>query len=289
VTFRLFRVLGCVAILVPYRAAASEAVFADGRDDYTLLERHLVNRQLADQLESEPYRLGRSVGRFALASDVSIGTQQTIHAARQSRFHGWFLADMFAATPVVSGLDANLNLLVFNPSASDGYRVSAEVRPGFALHFHQDIAEIDGNPVELNVLGPDLDWVTLGKGLLLEQTPAEGVTGDLSWRGVGLRNTYIGRALWADDDVISASLRMFDGLAQLMVVDWKSHPFDLSNDRETDASRSAWYLSASLDLPLGSGTPTLRYPERRARPRRLPGPWTFLAIGAHRLPATLVR
>jgi hypothetical protein len=93
----------------------------------------------------------------------------------------------------------------------------------------------------------------LGKGLLLEQTPAEGVTGDLSWQGVGIRNTYIGRAFWGDDDVISASLRVLDGLAELMLVDWKTHRYDLYNGRQMDETLSAWYLSASLDLPLGRG------------------------------------
>jgi hypothetical protein len=250
---RFFSVVGSAIIALPGVAAASESVFADGRDNYTLLERHLVNRQLADQLEDQPYRLGRASGRLTFASDLAIGTQQTLDAARQSRFHGYFLADLFAATPVVYGLDANLNLLLFNPSASDGYRVSAEVRPGFALHLTQELGAIDGAPLVANVLGPDLGWVTLGKGLLLEQTPAEGVVLDLSWQGVGVRNTYVGRALWADDDVIATSLRVLGGLAEIMLVDWKTHHYDLYADRELEAMRSAWYLSAALDLPLGRG------------------------------------
>ncbi|MBN1610063.1 MAG: hypothetical protein JW940_25780 [Polyangiaceae bacterium] len=253
VTSRFLSVLGCVVVLLPREAAAAQSVFADGRDSYTLLERHLLNRQLADQLEEQPYRLWRSAGRLTFASDLAIGTQQTLHAAQQSRFHGYFLADLFAAAPIVDGLDANLNLLTFNPSASDGYRVSAEVRPGFALHWTQDLGEVDGVPLVANVLGPDLGWVTLGKGLLLEQIPAEGVTGDLSWQGLGVRNTYVGRALWPDDDVISSSLRVFGGLAELGLVNWKTHRYDLYDDREMEATRSAWYLSAAVDLPLGRG------------------------------------
>lgn len=245
--------VGCLVSLLPHTAAASESVFADGRDSYTLLDRHLANRQLADQLETQRYRLWRHSGRVTFATDLAVGMQQTIHAARQSRFHGYFIADLFAEAQIVSGLDANLNLLTFNPSASDGYRVSAEVRPGVALRLAQDIGDIDGTPVVLNVVGPDLGWVTFGKGLLLEQIPTEGVTGDLSWRGIGFRNSYIGRALWADDDIITTSLRAFDGLVELTLLDWQTHGYDLHNDRETNASRRAWYLSASLDLPLGRG------------------------------------
>jgi hypothetical protein len=249
----LLSIVGCAVVLLPCAAAASESVFADGRDSYTLLERHLANRQLADQLEEQPYRLWRSSGRLTFASDLAIGTQQTLRAAQQSRFHGYFLADLFAAANVVYGLDANLNVLMFNPSASDGYRVSAEVRPGLALHWTQDLGEVEGVPLVMNVLGPDLGWVTLGNGLLLEQTPAEGVTGELSWQGLAIRNSYIGRALWADDDVIASSLRVLGGLAELMLVDWKTHRYDLYNDRELSDTRQAWYLSAALDLPLGRG------------------------------------
>src|SRR5262245_7091182 len=57
----------CAFMLATHAARAqSEEVLLDGRDHYTLLDRHLVNRQLLLQLDSDAqaFRLGKDWERF---------------------------------------------------------------------------------------------------------------------------------------------------------------------------------------------------------------------------------
>src|SRR5687767_11175493 len=73
--------------------AAEPALYADDRDRFTLLEQHLLNRQLFLQLESEQqaFRLGRRWQPLTLAVDASVGGQMTPGDDRQSRFHGYYV------------------------------------------------------------------------------------------------------------------------------------------------------------------------------------------------------
>jgi hypothetical protein len=234
------------------RAAPPDgAPIDDGRDAYTLFYRHPVNRQLFGQLAApdQSFRLGRDLGRLAFAADLSIGTEQTLSATSgQARFHGYYLADTYVAVHVLDGLEANLNLLLFNPSASDGYRVSSQVNAGLALHGWAELFRIRSAPLRLDVYGTDLGWVTMGAGLLIEQVPLEGVTGRLSYRDVALTYSYVGRSLWLDDDLIREQLSALGDRIGVMFLDW--HKMDAIDGGGVS---HAYLASAFLDLPLPKG------------------------------------
>lgn len=204
--------------------ASEPGVVADDRDQWTLLYRHPINRQLFEQLASpsDAYRLGPRQGLTTALADVNIGTQQALDGStEQSRYHGWFLANAYAAIRPITGLDVNLNLLMLNPSASDGYRLSSAVHPGLALHLSRDLFELAQRPVRFDIVGIDLGWVTTGNGLLLESMPLEGVLGVVRWKGWELSYLKAGRALWEDDDYETVSLSALKRLVQLNLVNWQ--------------------------------------------------------------------
>jgi hypothetical protein len=205
--------------------ASPAALVADTRDGYTLFYRHPLNRQIFEQMTDPDaaYRLGPRGGPITALSDVTIGTQQVIDAANQSRYHGWFLADTYIGTRPVHGLDINLNLLALNPSASDGYRVSGGVHPGLALHLYQDLFSIDRDKVRFDIFGTDLGWVTTGNGLLLESMPLEGVIGVARWKHWEIKSMYAGRALWGDDDYETFSISALRGKVEVNLANWQRH------------------------------------------------------------------
>ena len=241
------RVLLSLALLMQWSPAMAEAaspVFADSRDQATLLPQFLVNRDLKAQLsdEAQSFRLGGIWEHAALASDLGIGTQQTYFGGSQTRFHGFYLARTYAAVTPFSGLEANLNVLYYSPSASDPYRASSQFNAGLALHGFFDVLQLAGHPLRLDILGTDLDWVTLGRGLFIERTPLEGVMAAASWRDLSLLWMYAGRAFWDDDNLITTTLSAFGGRLQLMHVDWQTN----------NVAKDAHYWSAAAGLPLGS-------------------------------------
>jgi len=206
--------------------AAEPEVVADGRDDWTLLYRHPVNHQLFEQLSASgnSYRLGPRRGVITALSDVSVGTQQVLDASsEQSRYHGWFLANTFLGVRPLAGLDVNLNLLMLNPSASDGYRASGFVHPGLNLHLYRDLFNLDRHPVRLDIMGSDLGWVTAGNGLLLESAPLEGVRGIARWKDWELDYLFAGRGYWSDDDYEALSLSALKRKVQLGLVNWQKY------------------------------------------------------------------
>ncbi len=243
--------LGLAFFWVAAAGAGESAIYADDRDHFTLLDQHLLNRQLFLQLESDEqgFRLGRGWRSVALAMDGAIGGQMTTDGSRQSRFHGYYLADTYLALRPLEGLEANLNVLLFNPSASDGYRISSQISAGLALHGYYVIDDVLGGDLRLDLLGTDLGWVTTGAGLLLEQTPLEGVRAAGSWRGIGYDWMYGGRALWQNDDYVVNTLSFLDRLIQLRLVEWHEgdNPLLYAPDREVDF-RTAWYLGASTEI-----------------------------------------
>jgi hypothetical protein len=203
----------CVAWLahVPQLFAAPPNIFWDGRDPYTLLDRHPVDRQVLAQRNAQPERRIPTADWLVALADLSIGTQQAWTGGAQTRFHGYFVADTYVGALIAPGLEGNLNMLVLNPSASDGYRVSSAVVPGFTLHARYPLPRIAGSPLRLDVLGTDLGWVTIGRGLLLEQTPLEGVMAGLSWRDVQGRYMFAGRGLWEGDDFEAYAVSLLCG------------------------------------------------------------------------------
>lgn len=222
-------------------AQPADVVF-DGRDEFTLLKRRLANRQLIEQLDSQQqsFRLARGFEQFAAAADVEVGTQQPPFGGQQSRFHGYFVFDGFASFRAVDGLDANLNLTTFNPSASDGYRVSSHINPGANLHFHHEHEFDEGRRLRFDLVATDLDQVTTGGGLLLEQTPLEGVFGNLEFCDWYLRYLFGGRVFWNDDDLETYSVGWSEGKVDLSFTRWSF----------ADRGHSAFYTNVSSRWPL---------------------------------------
>src|SRR5258706_16042496 len=137
--------------------SAQELPRFDGRDHYTLFDRHLQTRELRRQLEQpgQEFRLLRNHDRLWAAGEFSIGTQQTWDGGEQAHFHGFGIADSFASLEILPDLHVNVNLLAFNPSASDGYRVSAVVKPGIAVDFGGELFRIADRPLRFGVTGTD--------------------------------------------------------------------------------------------------------------------------------------
>jgi hypothetical protein len=216
-------------------------VLADTRDDFTLFDRRPLNRQLHDQLAlpGQDYRIGRNWGAFAYAVDAEVASVQRVSAPEFSRFHGYFVFDNFASFEATDSLDLNLNLTLFNPSASDGVRVSSYATPGGGLHFHH-VFDWAGHRGRVDVLGTDLDITTLGAGLLLENWPLEGALANLSYGDLYLRQYFGGRVFYEEDDIFSWQAGAFDGLVEAMVLQWKFR------GRTPDS----WYADVSSRVPL---------------------------------------
>ncbi len=251
---RLVFVLASLLSAAPARAGDARRPYADDRDHFTLLDQHLLNRDLKLQLDSpeQQFRLGNRWNDFAAAGDLAIGGQVTPGDSAQTRFHGYYLADTYLAVRALEGLEANLNVLWFNPSASDGYRVSSQVSAGLGLHAYYTFDRVLGDHLRVDLLGTDLGWVTTGAGLLLEQTPLDGVRASGSWREFSLDWMYGGRALWPDDDFITTTLSFLGKTLELRLLQWQqSHATTATPLTELRLERrvtTAWFVGASSDL-----------------------------------------
>jgi hypothetical protein len=191
-------------------SATAQQLYGDGRDSWTLFEQKLINRQLDQQLDPR-YRLGTQLDPFTVAADVWVGAQVAANAGDLSRFHGFFVGDTFGQARLGSWIDVDLNLTLTNPSASDGYRLSSFVLPGLALHVHHDLFDLGGTPVHFDFVAPDLDLVTTGEGLLVEQLPAEGYRVALAWRDWKVEAIFDGQAYFADDDYTTLQVTALGG------------------------------------------------------------------------------
>jgi len=198
--------------------AAAQGVWADGRDAWTLFEQKLINRDLQGQLD-DGYRLGNHLDPFTVAGDIWVGAQVAGNDLHLSRFHGFFVADAFAEGRLGGWLDANLNVTLLNPSASDGYRLSSFVLPGFALHLHHTFT-LAGDPLKFDFIAPDLDLVTTGEGLLIEQLPLEGYRGRLAWRGWEFSVVFGGQNYFFDDDYTTFQLTALNGHVGIQGTVW---------------------------------------------------------------------
>ncbi|MEM7677332.1 MAG: hypothetical protein AAF449_15140, partial [Myxococcota bacterium] len=125
------------------------AVYADGRDRWNLLRQSTVNRSLRAQ--GADYRQFLDEGRFSGAIDGTIGWQQPIGTGPQTRFHGYYVLDTYVAFRALDQMTLNLNFTVFNPSASDGYRTSADILTGFTLELKETF-EVGGYPLRIDIL-----------------------------------------------------------------------------------------------------------------------------------------
>ncbi|MHB8872823.1 MAG: hypothetical protein ACYC8T_03980 [Myxococcaceae bacterium] len=237
-----------LATLVAAAPASAGEVYGDGRDPWTLFDYKLVNRELPGQLEDEPFRLGRDLGPLSVAADLSVGAQVRTAKSPQSRFHGYFLADVFTSLRLAGWLDANLNVTFTNPSASDGYRLSSFVLPGLSIHVHPELPAIFGEPVRLDFLASDLDLVTLGRGLLLEQVPLEGYRGGLGWRGFELSTVFGGQLYFENDDFEAYLFTALNGRLGAQLTHWSVQ----STPDPAAPGKSNYYLGLFGELPLRS-------------------------------------
>ncbi|MEQ9497985.1 MAG: hypothetical protein RIT81_14035 [Deltaproteobacteria bacterium] len=225
-------------------SSAPPPIFDDPRDPWTLLDRRLINRELFTQIRApgQHFRFGNDLDWLALAADASVGTQQTGGINPQSRYHGYFLFDGFLAVQPLDFVDVNVEVLVANPSASDGFRLSSQISAGVSVHLHYDEWVIDGVPLDIDGIGVDLGPVTLGQGLLLERIPLEGQILSLGYDGFYFRHLFGGRVFWSDDDLITFALGAFDGRLELNFARWQF--------TTTDVNPAAHYLTASFNWPL---------------------------------------
>lgn len=254
-----------MAWLALVSALAAAVPYADGRDPWSLLYAGLVNRQLALQLES-PRTLGlyperpplELPGPLAFALDGSVGHQSPIGPGEQTRFHAFFVLDAYLELQVLDGLRLNYNVTAFNPSASDGYRASADLIHGLAVHLYGPLGTLDGDPVRGDLVVMDLDMVTLGRGLLIEALPSEGFLAGLRWREAEARFSFLGRTLFRDDNILAAELSGWERRLGLGLVAWFSDDiFSARPDPEATPQPEgpfdpfqSWYATAFGELPL---------------------------------------
>lgn len=188
----------------------------------------------------QAFRLGNRWDWAALAVDAWVATTHPLSGSRPW-FHAYFVFDTFAALRSPYGLDINLNLVLFNPSASDGVRASAYALPAGNLHFYHEF-EVAGREARVDLLGPDLGMTTLGSGLLLEHWPLEGAFFNWAIDDYYLRHYFGGRAFWPNDDLLSLQAGALGGQFEVMAVAW-----------HFSGSHIAWYLDASARIPLADG------------------------------------
>ncbi|MFN3202020.1 MAG: hypothetical protein ACE366_26680 [Bradymonadia bacterium] len=247
----LLIVLMCALTSIAHGRAS---VYLDGRDHWIIRPLTPVNHQLRLQLD-QPEAQQRAFAdmqhdRVAFASDGHMGMRLQLLDGSPGRYHGFYVANTFAEARMLEGLHLNINPTFYNPSASDGYRLSARIQTGIALHAEGTLTEIDGDPLQMRALLHDLGSVTIGEGLFLEEWLSEGNAVGLRWRHFALDQMMIGRALWPSDDLYSIALSAFDRAITLSALAWlyalKPHPLvSLSGDFPIT---SWWRTSAEVGL-----------------------------------------
>ena len=221
----------CAADQPPNRSTSEspplepDDLYSDGRDHWSLLPQSPLNRQLHEQLKlpSEKTRLWqRPDSRFAFLADASTGGQQSLPGTGydQTRYHGFFILNSFGAVRLFNALDVNLNLNFLNPSFCDGYHKSFQMLAGLSIHFHRTLLEIAHHPLRFHALLMDLDVVTFGEGLLIEQLPLEGFNFSFEWRHMSLSATIAARVFWHYDDLLMIPLKFFNGRLTLLTAMW---------------------------------------------------------------------
>ncbi|MBN2527789.1 MAG: hypothetical protein JXR76_15475 [Deltaproteobacteria bacterium] len=200
-------------------------IYADGRDHWSLMDKSPINRQLHEQLQDSSQRTRlwqRPDSRFAFMVDASTGGQQSLPETNydQTRYHGFFIFDSYGAVRLFDALDVNLNLNFLNPSFCDGYRKSFQLVAGMSIHYHHELFAMAGDLLVFNALLMDLDTVTFGEGLLIEQVPLEGFSFSLKWKEMSLSAHIAARVFWHYDDLLMMPLSLFNGRIKLLGAIW---------------------------------------------------------------------
>ncbi|MBN2718974.1 MAG: hypothetical protein JXX14_24215 [Deltaproteobacteria bacterium] len=215
----------CLVIAAPIRQISAGELLHDGRDHWSLMDKSPLNRQLHEQLKSadQQFRLWqRPDSRFAFMVDASSGGQQSLPGTRfdQTRYHGFFIFDSYGSVRLFDSLDINLNLNFLNPSFCDGYRKSFQLLGGMSIHFHRALFNLIDSPLIFHALVMDLDTITFGEGLLIEQLPLEGFSFAFQWRDMSLSAQIAARVFWHYDDLLMIPLAFFDGRISLLTAIW---------------------------------------------------------------------
>jgi hypothetical protein len=185
-------------------------------DRWSLLDHRPANRQLWRQ--QQPFRVFQADERLAFMSDVLVGTQMPRPGSNLGTWHGHAIADTYFGVRVHENLDVNANLIGLHMSASYGYRSTARILPGFAVHLHGTAGDL-----QADLLALDLSTVTLGQGLLFEQLPLEGAMGRLRWDDWWFRLLIGGQLHSADDDLFALTSAWKD--LQLTWYGWSQEGF----------------------------------------------------------------
>ena len=200
-------------------------------DAWSLQDHRLANRFLFEQLEApeQQHRLFANGETLIAAADAQTGTSLGWRDP-PNPWHGYVVADLFAAARLWTGIDLNVNLLGFNVTSSAGVRQAVRILPGVAAHLYGE-----SGGVQLDFIATDLGAVTLGRGLMVEQIELEGALLKAEHKGLWLRGLIGGQLHVAQDDlfVISAGA---GGLS----FDW------MAWNQQTGMPH---YLSLSGDLP----------------------------------------
>lgn len=162
-------------------------------DPWSLQDRRFANRKLAEQLDQPHQRHRVFAGKdgFVAAADAQTGTSYP----KPNPWHGHVLADLFFGWQAIEGVDLNVNLPVYNTSASTGAQGGTGVLPGVAVHLYQQ-----WDAVKVDFIANHLGQTTLGKGLMLEQISLEGVLINARWDEVWVRGIIGGQVHLAPAD-----------------------------------------------------------------------------------------
>lgn len=167
-------------------------------DPWSLQDRRLATRRLADQLSapSQRHRLFAGQQGFVAAADAQTGTTYPDPNA----WHGHVVADVFFGWQAVQGVDLNLNLPVYNVSASTGAQRATGVLPGTAVHLYHR-----WDALGLDFIANHLGATTIGKGLMFEQVSLEGVLLNARWDRLWVRGLIGGQVYITGDDLFIIS------------------------------------------------------------------------------------
>jgi hypothetical protein len=203
----------------------------------------------------QSHRLLRGDTFTALADGV-VSTSIPRPDANVAPWHGYYTLDTHATARLADGLDANLELVAYQLTASGGYHNLSGISPGFAAHWYGPLFTLGGRTVHGDLTGLELGELTVGHGLLVERTYAEGAMGRLVWGDWQLEHFIAGQTAFVLDDLFSTRLSWRDVVRIDWLVwpqygfEWVPHYLSLSGNVPClgDDWRIAWEAAARVPI-----------------------------------------
>lgn len=210
-------------------------------DPWSLQDHRLAHTRLIDQLRQpdQAHRYFAGERGLVLTADGLVSTSVPRFGSDVASWHGYFAVDANLSARPVKGLDFNLNAVGTQRSASNGYRATSEVRPGFTGHWYGDLFALAGAPVRGDLVALDLGEITVGKGLLFEREWLQGALGRLTWLDLSFEFFIGGQTYSIADDLFATTLRWGRNGPALSWLMWPQFQFE----------QVPHYLSFSSDLP----------------------------------------